>query len=125
MKNKILVIVAFALLLGLIPWNSQSAHAKVYTIKDVDQSDEAYDSIQEVLDQGWMALTLSKLYPDKKVTRGEYAYILTKFNSQLKEATKIKKVTFKDITIKYKYATYIELQKKYLTYYKQKNGNCQ
>ena len=123
MKKKIGIIIAFVLAICLISWNSQLAQAKVYTIKDVAQDDEAYDSIQEVLDQGWMALTLSKFYPDKKVTREEYAYILTKFNSQLKEASKIKKVTFKDITIKDKYATYIELQKKYLTYYKQKDGN--
>ena len=121
MKNKILSLIVIALLcIGLIPVSN--VQAKVYSIKDVSESDDAYESIQEVLDQGWMSLTLGKFFPDKKVSRAEFSYILTKFNSQLKEAAAIKKVSFKDVAIKDKYAKYIELQKSQITYYKTKSG---
>jgi hypothetical protein len=121
MNKRILsVILIMALCIGLIPIGN--VQAKTFSIKDVGESDDAFDSIQEVLDQGWMSLTLGKFFPDKKVSRAEFAYILTKFNSQLKEAAAIKKVSFKDITIKDKYAKYIELQKSQITYYNTKSG---
>jgi hypothetical protein len=121
MKNKILSLIVIALFcIGMIPVDS--AQAKVYSMKDVAESDDAYESIQEVLDQGWMSMTLGKFFPDKKVSRAEFSYILTKFNSQLKEAAAVKKVSFKDVGIKDKYAKYIELQKSQITYYKTKSG---
>ncbi|MDF2543304.1 MAG: endo,4-beta-xylanase precursor [Herbinix sp.] len=113
----ILIIVLFSSL--LLP---STVTAKQYTIKDVTDNDEAYEAIQDVLNQGWMSLTLSKFYPDKYVTRGEFAMILTKFNGQQSEVSKIKKVSFVDVKIDDQYGKYIELQKKYLTYYNTKSG---
>lgn len=116
-------IIFLVIMMSLFPFPITPAQAKTYTIKDVDESDDAYEIIQDVINQDWMSLTLNRFFPDKKVTRGEFAYILTKFNSQLKEASKIKKDSFKDVSIKDKYGKYIELQKKNITYYKTKNGN--
>lgn len=113
----------FVIILSVFPFPITSVQAKTYSIKDVDESDEAYEIIQDVLNQDWMSLTLNRFLPDKKVTRGEFAYILTKFNSQLSEASGIKKVSFKDVSIKDNYGKYIELQKKNITYYKTENGN--
>lgn len=122
MKYKLLsIVMAFLFIVGLMP--PVSAEAKVYTMKDVDESDEAYESIQNVLDQGWMELVLGKFYPDKYITRGEFTYIITKFCGQLGEAKSINEVTFKDVSLDNQYGRFIELQKKYITYYKRTNGN--
>ncbi|MFT4146276.1 MAG: S-layer homology domain-containing protein [Mobilitalea sp.] len=124
MKHKLLsLLIIVTLLITVVPWNIRTVQAKEYAIKDMDVNDEAYQSVQDVLNQGWMSLTLGRFYPDKNITRAEFTMVFTKFNSQLKEAAKVKKVSFKDVALKDKFGKYIELQKKYVTYYKTKNGN--
>lgn len=125
MKYNRLLVILLVLAMSIsisIPYNTVTVQAKQYTIKDVDSGDEAFESIQDVLNQEWMSLTLGKFYPDKYITRAEFAMILTKLNGQLSEVSAIKKGSFKDVSIKDKYGKYIELQKSYITYYKTKNG---
>ncbi len=123
MRNKLpaKIMIAAVILCFLVP-SIKTVNAKEYTIKDVHEIDEAYESIQDVLNQGWMSLTLGRFYPDKKISREEFAMILTKFNSQMSEASSIKTASFKDVTLKNKFNKYIELEKNYITYYKTKNG---
>ncbi len=124
MKHKLLVFfIVLALLFTVVPFNTLTVQAKEYSIKDMDEYDASYQSIQDVLNQGWMSLTLGRFYPDKNITRAEFTMILTKFNSQMKEAAKVRKISFQDVDIKDKFGKYIELQKNYVTYYKTRNGN--
>ncbi len=123
MKHKIMsVLIIATLVISMCMPNVASVQAKTFTIKDVEESDEAYDSIQSVLDQEWMSLTLGRFYPDKSISRGEFSLILTKFNNQLSEAKKVTKSTFLDLSVNNKYSKYVELQKNYITYYKSKKG---
>jgi hypothetical protein len=113
-----IIIVCLAVL--CIP--TQVINAKEFTVKDVPTTDESYEHIQWVLNQGYMKLTLDNFYPNKYVRRDEFALILTKVSGEISSLKTPITPSFKDVLKNNQYFRYIETSKNYITCYKTAGG---
>ncbi len=108
-KKLTALIVAVALCLS-----ASIAFAKVYKISDVISSDEAYEAIQNMLNQKYMTLVKDKFYPAKNVTRGEFSMMLTRMNGDLTTLSNPSTPSFKDVPKSDQFYRYIETEKSFI-----------
>lgn len=114
------IITSVSLLVGIF---GVAAQAKEIQIKDVPKTDEAYEQIQWVLNQGFMSLSISKFLPASNVRRDEFAAILAKLNGDVKNLSNPSTPTYKDVNPKDQFYKYIESEKGYMTYTKNTKGS--
>lgn len=118
MKKSLSIVLLVVMLSGV--FGAMPTFAKEITIKDIQSTDEAYQIIQWVVNQGYMTLVLRKFFPTKFVKRGEFAAIVTKLSGSGTVLQNPKTPTFKDVSSKNQFYKQIETAKNYMAYYKNK-----
>ena len=109
-------------LLGTMIFSWSSVFSANMIIKDVPATNQYYSQISDAITQNWMGVAAGKFYPDKNITRGEFALILSKFDNDIATIKSVKKSSFTDVDSKEQYISYIEAEKAYIPYFKVKNG---
>lgn len=94
--------------------------AATTTLKDIDVNDPASDKVLWAVEQGYMKPVLGRFFPDKKVNRGEFAYIIWKVTGL--KLLNPSKQSFNDTNKTNQYYKYIETMKKYINSYKASDG---
>ena len=100
----------------------QQVYAKDLTIRDMSPADPAYSTVQWVVDQGCMSLTLGRFYPGKFVKRSEFAAIVTKMSGRGSNLQNPKMPSFQDVTDQNQFYKQIETTKNYFVAYKSNTG---
>ncbi len=117
MKKFISKLICAALIFMMVVTPVQAATS---TLKDIDVNDPASDKVMWAVEQGYMKPVLGRFFPDKKVNRGEFAYIIWKVTGL--KLINPSQQSFTDIGKTYQYYKYIETMKKYINSYKASDG---
>lgn len=117
MKKFISKLICAALIFMMVVTPVQAATS---TLKDIDVNDPASDKVMWAVEQGYMKPVLGRFFPDKKVNRGEFAYIIWKVTGL--KLINPSQQSFTDTGKTYQYYKYIETMKKYINSYKASDG---